>query len=75
MNIKTQKEIEEKYEELNKRMADNMPTKESNQKMKDVLDSGKLDPSIMQDEMNRSVESYHIDGMRYILEWVMGHHD
>lgn len=72
--MKTQKEIEEKYEKLNKMMSDNLPTMETIQKMQDMRNSGKRDLVIVQ-EMIRSSETYHIDGMRYILEWVMGNHD
>lgn len=70
MNIKTQKEIEEKYEQLNKRMADNMPTEKSNKELAYLKDFDALEKTTQ-----RSLDSISIDAQRYILEWVMGHHD
>lgn len=70
MNIKTQKEIEEKYKELNKRMNDNMPTKESNKELVYLKDLDALEKTTQ-----ISLDSISIDAQRYILEWVMGHHD
>jgi len=68
--MKTQKEIEEKYEELNKRMSDNMPTAESN---KDLGSLKEIDA--FEKMAKRSIDGISIDAQRYILEWVMGHHD
>jgi len=68
--MKTQEEIEKKYEELNKRMSDNMPTEESNKELASLKDLDAFE-KITQ----RSVDGISIDAQRYILEWVMGHHD
>jgi len=68
--MKTQEEIEEKYEELNKRMSDNMPTAKST---KELTSLKNLD--VFEKIAKRSVDSISIDAQRYILEWVMGHHD
>jgi len=68
--MKTQKEIEEKYEELNKRMSDNLPTESSNKELASIKD---LD--VFEKMAKRSVDGISIDAQRYILEWVMGHHD
>jgi len=68
--MKTQKEIEEKYEELNKRMAAAMPTEESN---KELASLRGLDA--FEKVAKTSVDGVSIDAQRYILEWVMGHHD
>ena len=68
--MKTQKEIEEKYEELNKRMADNMPTEESNKELTYLKGIDALEKTTQ-----RSLDSISIDAQRYVLEWVMGHHE
>lgn len=70
MEIKTQEEIEEKYKELNQRMADNMPTEESNKELQLLKGFDALEKMA-----KRSTDSISIDAQRYILEWVMGHHD
>ena len=68
--MKTQKEIEEKYEELNKRMSDNMPTEESNKELASLKGFHALE------KMGKtSTDAISIDAQRYILEWVMGNHD
>lgn len=70
MEIKTQEEIEKKYKELNQRMADNMPTEESNKELQLLKGFDALEKMA-----KRSTDSISIDAQRYILEWVMGHHD
>jgi len=68
--MKTQEEIEKKYEELNKRMSNNMPTESSIKE----LASLKGFPAL--EKMAKiSTNGISIDAQRYILEWVMGHHD
>jgi len=68
--MKTLEEIEEKYEELNKRMSDNLPTEKSIKELASLKD---LD--VFEKITQRSVDSISIDAQRYILEWIMGHHD
>ncbi len=65
--MKTQKEIEEKYEELNQRMADNMPTEESIKELKSLKGLDALEKMF-----KRSSDTISIDAQRYILEWVLG---
>lgn len=68
--MKTQKEIEEKYEELNKRMSDALPTKESNKELASLKGLDALEKMA-----KTSTDAISIDAQRYVLEWVMGHHD
>jgi len=68
--MKTQKEIEEKYEELNKRMSANMPTEESNKEIASLKGFEALEKMA-----KKSADGISIDAQRYILEWVLGNHD
>jgi len=68
--MKTQKEIEEKYEELNKRMSANMPTKETNNELVALKGFEALEKMA-----KRSADGISIDAQRYILEWVLGNND
>jgi len=68
--MRTQKEIEEKYEELNKRMSANMPTAESNQEIAAMEGFEALEKMA-----KRSADGISIDAQRYILEWVLGNDD
>jgi len=68
--MKTQQEIEKKYDELNQRMSDNMPTKESNKEFTSLKGFDALEKMA-----KTSTDTISIDAQRYILEWVMGHHD
>jgi len=68
--MKTQEEIEEKYEELNKRMSANMPTESSNKELAALEGFEALEKMA-----KRSAESISIDGQRYILEWVLYNND
>jgi len=68
--MKTQKEIEEKYEELNKRMSDVSPTEESNKELASLKGLEAFEKMA-----KTSTNAISIDAQRYILEWVMGHHD
>lgn len=75
--MKTQEEIEKKYDELNKKMTDLLPKEHDIQQVKDYM-SGKGTLSsemLMEKFMKRSSDTISIDAQRYILEWVMGHHD
>lgn len=75
--MKTQKEIEKKYEELNQRMAEIMPNAQDVQELRDDMYVGKTMPTdeLMAKIMTRSSNSISTDAQRYILEWVMGYHD
>jgi len=74
--MKTQKEIEEKYEELNKRMSDNMPTESSNKELASLKDLTSIEHLDVFEKMaKRSVDGISIDAQRYILEWVLGNND
>ena len=64
--MKTQKEIEEKYEELNQMMRNNMPTEESNKKFATLKGYAALEKMA---ETSTTVIS--IDAQRFILEWVL----
>ncbi len=68
--MKTQEEIEKKYEELNKWMRDNTPTEKSNNELKSLKGLDTLEKMVEQSSLGIS-----IDGQRYILEWVLGQHD
>jgi len=68
--MRTQKEIEEKYEELNKRMSANMPTESSNQELAVLKGFEALEKMA-----KRSADGISIDAQRYILEWVLGNND
>jgi len=68
--MKTQKEIEEKYEELNKRMSANMPTESSNKELAALKGFEALEKMA-----KRSTDAISIDAQRYILEWVLGNND
>lgn len=68
--MKTQEEIEKKYEELNKWMRDNVPTEISNNELKSLKGLDALEKMAEQ-----SSHGISIDGQRYILEWVLGQRD
>jgi len=68
--MKTQKEIEEKYEELNKRMSDNMPTESSNKELASLKGFPALEKIA-----KTSTDTISIDAQRYILEWVLYSND
>ncbi len=68
--MKTQEEIEKKYEELNQWMRDNVPTEKSNNELKSLKGLDALEKMA-----ERSSHEISIDGQRYILEWVLGQHD
>lgn len=75
--MKTQKEIEEKYEILNKRMTDLMPSAQDVQELRDYICGEKTisGNELMAKIMARSSDSISTDAQRYILEWVLGQHD
>lgn len=68
--MKTQKEIEKKYEELNQMMKDNMPTEESVQELESLQG---LD--VLKKIAEKSSTAISIDAQRFILEWVLEDHD
>ena len=68
--MKTQEEIEKKYEELNQMMKDNMPTEESVQELESLQG---LD--VLKKIAQKSSTAISIDAQRFILEWVLKDHD
>ena len=67
--MKTQKEIKTKLKELDKMMAQNMPTKKSIDELKNYKSSepGELLLKIM----GNSTNTISIDAQRFILHWVL----
>jgi len=64
--MKTQEEIEEKYEELNRMMRNIMPTEESNKKFANLKGYAALEKMA-----ETSTTAISIDAQRFILEWVL----
>ncbi len=75
--MKTPKEIEEKYEELNQRMSSMMPDEKSIRELRDCLasDDPKARLDMFAKTMMLSSDTVSTDAQRYILEWVLGHHE
>jgi len=80
--MKTQKEIEKKYEELNQRMRDYSPNEDDIDKLRDDMETIRdnkisIDKqiAILLKVMNHPVDTVSTDAQRYILEWVLGQHD
>ena len=75
--MKTLKEIEEKLEELNERMCSLMPNEKSIQELRDCLrsDDLKVRSDMFAKTMMLSSDTVSTDAQRYILEWVLGHHE
>lgn len=65
--MKTQQEIEEKYEELNKQMSNALPTEESNKELASLKG-----PDALEKMVKISSNAISIDAQRFILEWVLG---
>lgn len=76
MVIKTQKEIEKKYEELNQRMSEISPTVTDIAELANIVKnkSKGTDLEMLTKVMEKSSNTISIDAQRYILEWVMGQH-
>lgn len=73
--MRTQKEIEEKYEELNQRMADLIPNEKDLQNLREKLSGNKeLSGETLIKIMALPIHTVSTDAQRYILEWVMGQH-
>ena len=80
--MKTQKEIEKKYEELNQQMREQMPNEEDITQLRDDVETIRdnkisIDKQmdIMLRVMSKPVGTMSIDAQRYAIEWVLGHHD
>ncbi len=73
--MRTQKEIEEKYEELNQRMADLLPNEKDIQNLREKISGNKeLSGETLLKLMVVPTYTISTDAQRYILEWVMGQH-
>ncbi len=80
--MKTQEEIEKKYEELNQRIQDQMPNEDDITQLRDDIETIRdnkisIDKQmeIILNVLSKPVGATSIDAQRYILEWVLGHHD
>ena len=73
--MKTQIEIEKKYAELNQRMKDNFPTEDEIKKIRSVFEGNGSLLELITTMQTKSVDSLSVDAQRFILEWVLGHHD
>ncbi len=73
--MRTQKEIEKKYEELNQRMSDLIPDEKDLQNLREKLSGNKeLSGETLIKIMALPIHTVSTDAQRYILEWVMGQH-
>ena len=73
--MRTQEEVEKKYEELNKRMADLVPNAKDVQNLREKLSGNKeLSDETFIKIMTLPTDTISTDAQRYILEWVMGQH-
>ena len=72
--MKNLKEIEKKYEELNQRMKDNLPTEEDISKLRKITEGKGSVVDVIATMQLKTVNSISIDAQRYALEWVMEHH-
>lgn len=68
--MKTQKEIEAKLKELDKMMAQNMPTKKSIDELRDSIKPSKPAEMLLK-MMESSSTTISIDAQRFILQWVL----
>jgi len=68
--MKSLKEIETKYDEINKMMSEAMPTEKSNKELASLKGLEALEKMAQ-----TSSHAISLDAQRYILEWVMGQHD
>lgn len=73
--IKTIEEIEKRYEGLNQRMKDNLPTDEDISKLRKITEGEGSAIDVIATMQLKTADSISIDAQRYALEWVMGHHD
>ena len=70
--MKTEEEIKEKYDELNKQMKDNMPTEKDIQELITNRENSAISSiEILEKMLNKSTDSISIDAQRFILEWVL----
>ena len=70
--MKTEEEIKEKYEELNKQMKDNLPTEKDIQELILNRENSAISSiEILEKMLSKSTDSISIDAQRFILEWVL----
>ena len=71
--MKTEEEIKEKYEELNKQMKDKLPTEKDIQELITNRENSAISSiEILEKMLSKSTDSISIDAQRFILEWVLG---